>query len=385
MLRAYKYRLYPTDEQKQFIRQCVGANRWFFNYALDKIKKHYEETNEHLSCQYQISRELPILKTKEETAWLKDVDSKSLIWTSTYLDTAYKNFFRACKNRRNGSADNGGEPTFKKRSFKGSYTTYQGINVFWGRNKIKLPKLKTLIDARLHRKFNGVIKQATISYNKANEYFISILVEDDVTIPNKKEITEESVIGLDLGVKNSIIDSNGTKYDTLKVSKRDDKRYKMLCKRLSKKEKNSKNNEKARLKLAKFENKIANRKKSYIDKITHDITNNDDISAICVENLNVRGMLSNHKLAKSIQESSFNEIKTKLSYKSEWNGISLVEVDRFYPSSKTCHKCGYVNNRLTLETRYWICPQCGERHDRDINAAINIKKEGYRLLTESQQ
>ena len=385
MLKAYKYRIYPTEEQKQFIRQCVGANRWFYNYALDRIKKHYEDTKEHLSAQYQVSRDLPKLKNSDDTKWLKDVDAKSLIWTSTYLDASYKNFFRACKNRKNGSHDDGGEPAFKKRSYKGSYTTYQGIEVHWADNKVKVPKLKTLIDAKLNRKFNGVIKQATLSYNTSNQYFISILVNDGIEPLKEKELSYDGVVGIDLGIKNSIITSDSVKYDSLRVSDKDDVKYKRLCKRLSKKQNKSKNKEKARLKLAKFENKINNKKRAFIDKVTHDITYGDNICAVCVENLNVKGMVKNHTLAKSIQESSFNEIKTKLQYKSAWNGVRFAEIDRFFPSSKTCHKCGHINNELTLDKRQWICPHCGEHLDRDINAAINIKKEGYRILTEAQQ
>ena len=385
MLKAYKYRIYPTDEQKQFIRQCVGANRWFYNYALDRIKKHYEETKEHLSAQYQVARDLPKLKNSEETKWLKDVDAKSLIWTSSYLDSAFKNFFRACKNRKNGSHDDGGEPTFKKKNHSGSYTTYQGIEVFWHDNKIKIPKLRTLVEARLHRKFNGAIKQATLSYNTSNQYFISILVNDGTELPKEKEINYDSVIGIDLGIKNSIITNDGVKHDSIRVKGKDDTRYKRLCKSLSRKQNASKNKEKARLKLAKFENKIKNRKSAFIDKVTHDITYDDNVCAVCLENLNVKGMIKNHNLAKSIQESSFNEIKSKLQYKSNWNGVRFVEIDRFFPSSKTCSNCGYVKEDLKLSERKWICPKCGHHHDRDINAAINIKNEGYRILTETQQ
>ena len=385
MLKAYKYRIYPTKEQEIFIRQNVGANRWFYNYALDKIKKHYEETNEHLSAQYQVTRDLPVLKKNEDTLWLKDVDAKSLIWTSTYLDKAYKNFFRACKNRKNGNSDNGGEPSFKKKSYSGSYTTYQGIEVFWGNNKVKIPKLKTLINARLHRKFKGTIKQATLSYNTSNQYFISILVNDDEEPLEEKEATYEGTVGIDLGVKNSIITSDGIKYDSLRVTDKDDAKYKRLCRKLSKKKNGSKNKEKARLKLAKFENKVRNRRKAFIDKVTHDIATRSETSVVCVENLNVQGMVKNHRLAKSIQESSFYDIKTKLQYKSAWNGIKFVEIDRFFPSSKTCSHCGYVKEDLKLSERSWVCPHCGKHIDRDINAAINIKKEGYRILTEAQQ
>ena len=385
MLRAYKYRIYPTDEQKQFIRQNVGANRWFYNYALDKIKKHYKETGEHLRCQYNVARDLPSLKKTDETSWLKSVDAKSLIWTSTYLDTSYSNFFKACKLRKQGIKTDVGKPVIKKKNFYGSYTTYQGVKVFWAENKVKIPKLPSLIDARLHRKFNGKIRQATLSYNNSGQYFISILVKDATEPLEEKEVTCDTVVGIDLGVKNSIITSDGTKYDSLRINSKDDRRYRMLCRRLSKKKNGSRNKEKARLKLAKFENKINNRKKAFIDKVTHDIAYDSGTSAVCLENLNVRGMVKNRHLARSIQESSFNEIKTKLQYKSSWNGVKVVEIDRFFPSSKTCSHCGYIKQDLKLSERYWICPNCGERIDRDINAAINIKNEGYRILTEAQQ
>jgi len=385
MLRAYKYRIYPTDEQKTFIRQNVGGNRWFYNYAVNKINDHYEKTGEHISAQYNVCRELPLLKKEENTSWLKDIDSKSLIWTSTHVDSSYKSFFNACKDRKKGTKNDGGKPVYKKKSYNGSYTTYQGIEVFWSKNEIKIPKLKDRIKAVLHRKFYGKIKQATLSYNNSNQYFISILVDDNTEKEKEKKVTYDTTIGIDLGVKNSIILDNGEKYETFSLSEKENKKIKKLHKALSKKEKNSKNYEKARIKLAKYQNKLSNRKIDRINNITHDLTHNDKTSAICLENLNVKGMLKNHHLAKSIMENSFNDIKTKLSYKSEWNGIKLIEIDRFYPSSKTCNKCGYINNELKLSTRSWTCPNCGEKHDRDINAAINIKNEGYRLLTEAKQ
>ena len=384
MLRAYKYRIYPTEEQERFIRQNIGANRWFYNYALDKIKKHYEETKEHISARYTVARDLPALKKKEETLWLKLADAKSLIYTAIHLDAAYAAFFKACKNRKNGMHSDGGEPQFKKKDYFGSYTTYDDVYVSWSTNTVTVPKMKC-VKAVLHRKFNGKIKNATISFNRANQYFISLNVDEECEPLPKKKVEYDSTIGIDLGVKNSIITSEGVKYDTLRVGSREDRRLRMLCRRHSKKEKDSKNAEKARLKLAKYKNRLNNRKDYFIDKVSSDIVRNENVSTICIENLNVKGMTKNHNLAKSIQESSFSEIKSKLTYKGEWYGVTLVEVNRFFPSSKTCHKCGYINNELTLDKRQWICPHCGERIDRDINAAINIKNEGYRILTEAQQ
>ena len=385
MLKAYKYRIYPTEEQISFIRQNVGANRWFYNYAVNKINEHYEKSGEHLSAQYNITKDLPQLKKEENTSWLKDVDSKSLFWTSMHVDSSYKNFFKSCKDRKNGLKNDGGKPSFKKRTYNGSYTTYQGIEVFWNRNEIKVPKLKTRLKAVLHVKFNGTIKQATISFNNANQYFISILVDDNLEKPKEKEITYETTKGIDLGVKNSVIVDSGEKFETFKLQEKENKKLKRLHKLLSRKEKNSKNREKARLKFAKYQNKLHNRKIDRINNITHDLAYNENTSAICIEKLNIKGMLKNHYLAKSISESSLNDIKTKLSYKCEWNGIKLVEVGRFFPSSKTCNKCGYIKNDLKLSDREWVCPNCGNKHDRDINAAINIKNEGYKILTEAKQ
>jgi putative transposase len=211
------------------------------------------------------------------------------------------------------------------------------------------------------------------------------LVNDNTEPLEEKVTTYESTVGIDLGIKNSIITSNGVKYDTLRISDKEDAKYKRLSRKLSKKENGSKNKEKARLKLAKFENNIKNRRRAFIDKATHDIVTNPNVSTVCVEGLNVKGMVKNHKLAKSIQESSFNDVKTKLQYKSAWNGIKFVEIDRFFPSSKTCSYCGSVKKDLKLNERNWVCPHCGKHLDRDINAAINIKKEGYRVLTEAQQ
>ena len=379
MLKGYKYRIYPTEEQKQFIKQNVGANRWVYNYALGKIRKHYEETREHLSAQYQVARDFPILKKAEETAWLKNVDSKSLIYTMTYLDKAYKTFFKACKERAKGNHNDTNEPQFKKWQHYGSYTTYDNIFIMWNQNMISLPKLHN-IRAVLHRKFNGKIKNATVSFNRANQYFISFSVEDETEALPKKEINFETTIGIDLGIKNSIITSDGVKYDALRIGGKENRRIKMLQKRLSRKEKHSKNAEKARLKLAKYRNRLENQKNSFIDKVTSDIIYNENISVVCIENLNVKGMTKNHTLAKSIQESSFGEIKRKLLYKGEWNGVTVIETDRFYPSSKTCHKCGYINKELTLNDREWTCPVCGEHHDRDLNAAMNILLEGERIM-----
>jgi putative transposase len=301
------------------------------------------------------------------------------------LDAAYAAFFKACKDRAKGIANDTREPQLKRRDHHGSYTTFQkSVKALWSDNKVILPKLGE-VNAVLHRKFSGKINNVTVSYNKSNQYFVSFNIEESTQILPKKKVEYDSTIGIDLGVKNSIITSEGVKYDTLRVGSREDRRERMLHRRYSKKKKGSKNAEKARLKLAKYRNKLVNRKNAFIDKVSSDIVCNKTTNVICVENLNVQGMVRNHRLAKSIQESSFNDIKTKLQYKSAWNGIKFVEIDRFFPSSKTCSHCGYIKEDLKLSERSWICPHCGEHIDRDINAAINIKKEGYRILTEAQQ
>lgn len=402
MKRAYKYRIYPTEEQKKFFNTSFAANRWFYNYALDKINKAYSETKEHLSAQYQVARELPQLKKEENTKWINQADAMSFIYTSQALDAAFKKFFKEKK----------GFPKFKSAKYDNSYTiqVQNGRDVVdFKRNLIKIGKAGT-VKANIHRKFIGQVKAITVSKKSYDYYEASILVDDNFNKLQLKEHTEEGTIGIDLGVKaesNAIL-SDGTMFPTIKVNK-ELKRIKRLQKKLSKKQwietgemkfskkynkevkvkKPSENYIKMKDKIAKLQDKISRKRNYNTHQITAYVTNpNNNIDTIAIEDLNVKGMVKNHHIANAVSNANMGEVKRQLQYKSDWYGKNIVEVDRFFPSSQICNVCGYKNEKVkNLSIRQWVCPQCGTHHDRDVNAAINIKNEGHRILatTEGKQ
>lgn len=397
--RGFKYRIYPTEEQKRYFATCFAANRWWWNYQLEKISKHYDETKEHLSCQYQLARELPILKKTECTEWIKQADAMSFIYTSQALDEAFKKFFKK----------QGGYPKFKKRGYSDSYTIQvkpKGQNVIdWKNNTIRLGKAGA-VRAILHKKFNCPIKAFTISKKSFDYYEVSVLFDDTLYIEEKPINSVDDVIGIDLGISGSnAILSDGTKFPTNQYDKRLEKRIRRLQKRLTRKQWNktgktvfskkwnkdvvvkepSKNYVKLNEKIARLKDKQAKRRSYNTNQISSSIARSES-GLICIEDLNVSGMLRNHYTARSTSNASMGEIRRQLEYKTKWNGQQLVKVDRFYPSSQTCSVCGYQNKEVkNPKIRKWICPNCGAEHDRDINAAINIRNEGYRIYTEGKQ
>lgn len=397
--RGFKYRIYPTEEQKRYFATCFAANRWWWNYQLEKISKHYDETKEHLSCQYQLARELPILKKTECTEWIKQADAMSFIYTSQALDEAFKKFFKK----------QGGSPKFKKRGYSDSYTIQvkpKGQNVIdWKNNAIRLGKAGA-VRAILHKKFNCPIKAVTISKKSFDYYEVSVLFDDTLYIEEKSINSVDDVIGIDLGISGSnAILSDGTKFPTNQDDKRLEKRIRRLQKRLTRKQWNktgktvfskkwnkdvevkepSKNYVKLNEKIARLKDKQAKRRSYNTNQISSSIARSES-GLICIEDLNVRGMMRNHYTARSTSNASMGEIRRQLEYKTKWNGQQLVKVGRFYPSSQTCSVCGYQNKEVkNPKIRKWICPNCGAEHDRDINAAINIRNEGYRIYTEGKQ
>lgn len=397
--RGFKYRIYPTEEQKRYFATCFAANRWWWNYQLEKISKHYDETKEHLSCQYQLARELPILKKTECTEWIKQADAISFIYTSQALDEAFKKFFKK----------QGGYPKFKKRGYSDSYTIQvkpKGQNVIdWKNNTIRLGKAGA-VRAILHKKFNCPIKAFTVSKKSFDYYEVSVLFDDTLHIEEKSINSVDDVIGIDLGISGSnAILSDGTKFPTNQDDKRLEKRIRRLQKRLARKQWNktgktvfskkwnkdvevkepSKNYVKLNEKIARLKDKQAKRRSYNTNQISSSIARSES-GLICIEDLNVSGMLRNHYTARSTSNASMGEIRRQLEYKTKWNGQQLVKVDRFYPSSQTCSVCGYQNKEVkNPKIRKWICPNCGAEHDRDINAAINIRNEGYRIYTEGKQ
>ena len=361
MLKAYKYRIYPDAEQMQFFAKCFGCVRFVYNRMLSDRIEHYNLTGKSLNntpAQY-----------KSEFTWLKEVDSLALANAQMNLNTAYRNFFRDKSN---------GFPKFKsKKNNNFSYTTNnQKGTVYVENGYIKLPKLKSPVKIRQHRSFEGVIKSCTISKAPSGKYHISILVETEI----QKLPASDMRVGIDVGIKDFAVLSNGEAYKNPKHLRKSEKRLAKLQRDLSRKQIGSSNRNKARIKVAKLHEKIANQRSDFQHKLSRKLVDNHD--AIVLESLNIKGMVKNHHLAKSISDAGWSEFMRQIKYKADWAGKTVVEIGQWEPSSKTCHSCGHKLDKLTLDVREWACPKCGTAHDRDINAAINIKAMGMdRLYT----
>ena len=372
ILKAYKVRLYPNDEQQIFFAKSFGCTRFIWNKMLaDKIN-YYQATKTTLNntpAQY-----------KKEFEWLKEVDSLALANVQQNLRVAYNQFFKK------GS----GFPKFKKKGIKDSYTTNnQKGTVAVTKNTVKLPKIGH-INAKFPDKINGLIKSATISRKPSGKYFVSLLVE---TIVNELPKTQSN-IGIDLGLTDFIVLSDGSKVANPKfLSKLQDKlarEQKILAKRRAaakadqRKLSESRNYQKQKLKVAKVYEKITNTRKDFLHKLSFNLIKNHDV--IAIEDLNVKGMVKNRKLAKAISDSSWSAFTTMLAYKAEWYGKELVKIDRWFPSSKTCSNCDHLLTKaqLPLSVRTWDCPSCLQRNDRDTNASINILNQGLILAKHSK-
>ena len=372
ILKAYKVRLYPNDEQQIFFAKSFGCTRFIWNKMLaDKIN-YYQATKTTLNntpAQY-----------KKEFEWLKEVDSLALANVQQNLRVAYNKFFKQGSDF----------PKFKKKGIKDSYTTNnQKGTVAVTKNTVKLPKIGH-INAKFPDKINGLIKSATISRKPSGKYFVSLLVE---TIVNELPKTQSN-IGIDLGLTDFIVLSDGSKVANPKfLSKLQDKlarEQKILAKRRAaakadqRKLSESRNYQKQKLKVAKVYEKITNKRADFLHKLSFNIIKNHDV--IAIEDLNVKGMVKNRKLAKAISDSSWSAFTTMLAYKAEWYGKELVKIDRWFPSSKTCSNCDHLLTKaqLPLSVRTWNCPSCLQTNDRDINASINILNQGLILAKHSK-
>lgn len=402
MKRAYKYRIYPTDDQKKQFDIAFNANRWFWNYCLEESKKEYENTGRFL-FKSDLQPRLPKLKKEEGTKWLAQAEAYSFLYTLNNFDDALKKVFKK----------QGGFPKFKSKQYSNSYTHNVAVKqktsdiINWSKGTVNLGKKIGDVKVIFHRRFYGQVKRITISKKSYDFYEASFLVDDNVPKQDKKKPTLEGTIGIDMGIKadSNAIFSNGTTMPTINVEK-EEKHLKKLKHELSKKKwidtgevhfskkynknveikKPSKNYIKLKDKIAKIEDRIKRQRNYNTHQISSTLMKDDNIDTIAIEDLNVKGMVKNHHLASKVCNANMYELKRQLTYKSDWYGKNLVQVGRFYPSSQICSNCGYkFTGTKDLSVRDWICPKCGTHHDRDVNAAVNIKKEGYRILSEGKQ
>lgn len=361
MIKTYKYRLKPNKEQRIFFEKSFGCARYVYNWCLNLRIEAYETRGEKLGW-VDICNMLSSLKKQSETSWLLEVPAQSLQSSIRNVDAAFSNFFYNKKNF----------PKFKTKRDKQSFHLPQGVRIDFANHKVKLPKIGW-VNFYKNREFIGKIGTVTISKSSTDKYYMSIAVEDGQELPTKAPINHETSVGIDVGIKDFAVLSNGQVFENPRHLEKAEKRLKVLQRRLAKKQKGSKRREKARLAVAKAHEKVRNCRTDYIHKVTSKIIRENQ--TVIIEDLNIEGMMKNGKLAKHIASVSWYEFFRQLQYKAEWNGVNLIRIGRFEPSSKMC-LCGAINKDLRLSQREWDCPNCGRHNDRDLLAAINIKRFG---------
>lgn len=367
---SYEYRIYPNAAQRESIARTFGCCRFVYNRAL-AIRKAAHDAGGKAPSVNDLIKMLPGWKADPETSWLKDADSVALQQSLRDLDRAYRNFFRA--------PGKVGFPRFKsKRGSRRSYRTEcpkgrPTVAVLDARH-IKLPKLGA-VKARVSRLPEGRVLSATVKQAPSGKYFVSLCCAG---VPAKAPAPAGTAVGVDMGVGSLMTLSDGTKAANPKAAKRIERKLAREQRRLARKRKGSKNRERQRVRVARAHEKAANVRKDALHKATTRLASENQ--AVCLEDLNVKGMLRNHRLARAVADASFSEAARQLEYKCAMRGGNVVKVGRFYPSSKTCSCCGHVMGELPLSVRAWECPECGTRHDRDVNAARNILAEGLRIL-----
>lgn len=364
--KSYKVRIYPNNNQIELLDKHFGCVRFIYNHFLNIKNNEYKETGKNLSY-YDLCSILTTIKNNDDYIWLNDVNSQSLQWSIRFLDVAFNNFF----NKRSNF------PKFKKKSNEQSFkvpvnSTFKLLN-----DKIILPKFKKGIKYKGNIELNNLLKfnSITITKTPTGKYYASLQGE----FKYEPKENNNNKVGIDLGVKDFLITDKGDKISNPKYLKKSLKKLKFNQKKLSKKVKGSKNRNKQRVIVAKAHEKVVNKRNDFLHKLSSKIVNENQI--ICLEDLSVKNMVRNHKLAQSISDVSWSKFVDMLKYKTEWNNRELVQINRFYPSSKSCSECNYINEGLTLKNREWTCPSCNTHHDRDINAAKNILKQGINILS----
>ena len=373
MLTAYKFRLYPNEEQQSLFSKYFGCSRVVWNKALELREEYYKEHRNDKAKKglnyYDTSRFLRELKQKEEFKWLKEANSQSLQQMLIDLDKAFKAFFKGISKY----------PNYKRKSNRQSFRVPQFFN--FADSVLYLPKMGKGIKMEVHREFlRDKVRQLTITKTPTGKYFVSLVVDDRKEAPQKVQITNDpgKTIGIDMGLKDFAVLSNGIKISNPKYLQKSEKLLKSRQRMLSRKQKDSKNRDKARLMAAKTHERVTSQRNDLLHKVSTAITKRFD--TIVIETLNIRGMKKNHSLAKSISSASWSRFLGFLKYKAEKQGKNVIEIGMFEKSSKTCSVCGHVNKGLTLKEREWTCQNCNTLLDRDINAAVNMRNFGLKQI-----
>ena len=371
MIRAFKYRLNPTDSQVIQMEKTFGCCRYIYNWALDLKIQIYQREKRSVTA-VDLCKQLTILKKDEDHLWLNDVSNECLQQSIRCLDQAFTKFFR----------EHSGFPKFKsKHRSKNAFKNINSVKFDFESNRIKIPIIGW-VKFFPNRVFNGKVGTVTISKSATGKYYASILVDDGASVPDKFPIDPDTAVGIDVGIKDFAVLSNGSVFQNPKHLENAEKRLQCLQRRLARKQKTSNRRRKAKHDLAVCYEQIRNRRQDFLHKVSKMIVSENQ--TIIIEDLNVDGMLKNHCLAKSIASASWSDFFRMLQYKSEWRGVNLIRIGRFEPSSKMC-ECGYIHRDLKLSDRVWTCPECGAVNDRDLLAARNIKKFGLEkqnLLTQ---